>query len=1175
MPTKSEIQQSIIALEAQRAILGDVVVNAALTGLQAQLAQLNNQQRKQVTVLFASLPDFATFAEFMDVEDVESFLIALWQHLDPIIVNHNGYVDKHMEGTLMAVWGMRAVAEDDPEQAARAAVKLQHLFNSLYPTYSGLAIAIHTGSALLSSLGTDENQTVMGDTINTVGLLAEKTPPNHIIITQDTARHLPHYIQLSDHPPLTIKGKQDPINVYTLNAIQPRSLWPQHWQVANISTPFVGRITEQEKLYQSWLTTQQNAITAQLLLIGTAGMGKSRLLHQFTTTIQQKFTNPLLLMGQAQPRTQTTPYSLWRSFFTFYAHILDTDTPDTIAHKLTQALHYYLPDQTEMKAYLLGTLLGYNLPKSLHLEELHDDPEQLRNRSLLYLTQFLTAITYHRPTIIILEDIHWADQHSLDTLTEIINRLPQLPLLIILSARPHYLETHPQSDHKDSILNLSPLSLTDHQQLLTAILHKLDTIPSNLTQLLYQRSAGNPYYLEELLKMLIDEGILITQTPNWQFAADKFDTHKIPTTLIGLLQASLDRLTPAEKETLQQAAVIGTTFWDKTLAHLSPLQLTTTNQTPPKLQHILDSLILKDFITLQSPSSFENTQQFSFKHALFRDITYDTVLKKERAQYHQKVANWLSQQLTANKRHDDFASFTAQHYLLGQNYNEAQTWYQYALQQAMERFAHEEALQLIHEILSILDETDYHTRYQLYLQSEHIYSLQANRTAQAHILDQLASIIPHLDNQAHLELLLRRATMLIMRSDYSQALTYLHQAIDLATTDQTFDKKAQAYQLWGSMLRMQGQYHLAIEKLSTGLSIAQTNNFSSIEATCLLRLGQTNRQLTNYPQAQQFYQQALTIFQTLKHRKGESQCLNSLGIVALYLGNFDSAQNYYQQSLEIARYIGDRHSESICLNNLGIISYDMNAYDSARTYYQKSLAIKQAHGDRRGSCLTLINIGLIFYQEGNHQVAQQHLNQALAISQQIGERWGESNCLNKLGMFAIDQQNYSAARNYLQQSLAIAEDIGDREGKAVALRELASLYDYQNDITTSKQLYLQALTLHQELNQPHYIIEAQAGVALAYLKENNLPQSLELLPTLLTYLEQYPELTGLTHPYRLYKVVILILQKTDKQKALAWTQTAYHQLQQKMSKFPNSNEQQFFNNIADHRDILSLYHQSQ
>ena len=1080
MSTEREsLVQAIAALEGQRDALGDVVVDASVAALKRELAAIEStpspesqEQRKQITVLFADVSGFTAMSETMDAEDVQETMNALWQQVDGAILEHNGRIDKHIGDAVMALWGTEEAREDDPEQAIRAALVMQsavHTFANERQVPLKMRIGLNTGNVLLGEVGTTAEFTAMGDTVNTASRLEHAAPVGGILIGQDTYRHVRGIFNVEAREPLVVKGKSEPLLAYIVIGAKPRAFRLGTRGIEGIETKTIGRDSELQQLQSLYETAVRNHQTTVVTIAGEAGVGKSRLLYEFEKWLELRREQIRYFKGRASQQTQGIPHYLLRNMLADRFQILDSDPLAAVRQKFVVGLAEFLPQDSEMKAHILGTWLGYDFSESPHLRLIQDDPEQIKDRATLYLAQSFTAIGERQPIVVFLEDIHWADGGSLDTVVDLARRRPYLPLLVVCLARPSLYERRPQWEAGLPVhtrLELASLTEADTRALVAEILRRVDPLPERLLGLISSRAEGNPFYAEELVKMLIDDGVIVTGTERWQVVPEQLLKFNVPPTLTGVLQARLDKLAPEEKQALQQASVIGRVFWDKALATLRA-----------EAYKALPVLQAKEFIFPQADSAFAGTEAYIFKHTLLRDVAYESVLKRLRRQYHALVADWLVGAAEDNGRSDEYAALIGVHYQLAEKYMLAALWYGRVGQQATATFAHKEAIHYLTLALQFTPNNDRITQFSLLEAREKAYDYQGNREAQRQDLERLAALSGYLNVIEQAAVSLRQAHYADVTSDYAQAIFHAQAVIELGQSESDMGLEAAGQAAWGSALWQQGHYSQAQSHFQTGLQLAKM----------------------------------------VGDEKQVAYCLHGLGIVADLQGDYAAARIYYEQALAIRREIGDRHGEGASLNGLGIVVGIQGDHTAAKGYFEEALAISQEIGNRyrEGACLN--NLGFEASNQGDYATAKRYFEQSLAIWREIGDRYREGACLNNLGFIASSQEDHTSAKGYFKQSLAISQEIGNRWAEGISLHELGAIGLSQANLSSAESFYQQALAIRQELNQTHYLVEDWAGLAKVKLALGDQESAHQYGLEVVNYLkENNSHLDGSENPMRVF-----------------------------------------------------------
>ena len=570
MTERKQLKQAIAALEAQRNILGDAVIDAALGPIRQQLTTIERteqttpfafeSERKLVTVMFADITGFTPLSEELDPEGVRELVNACFDYLVPVIEKYKGTVEKFIGDEIMAIFGVPLVHENDPERALRAGLEMMDelaVFSNTHNVDMGLHIGISTGLVIVGGIGLEGQQQygVMGDAVKLAAQLVDIAEQGDIFVGPDTFRLSEH---LFDFLPLGfILGKDKAVSVqtYKLLRAKPCKYNLGLGEIHGIKTRMIGRDKELITLQVRLNDAIVGRNTTLLTVIGNAGVGKSRLLYEFENWLGSQPGEIIYFKGRCSQQRQKVANSLIRDLIAYRFGISESDPIEILHGKLETGVTELLLEDGEIKSHFLGAWLGYDYSHSTHIRALRGDVEQLHNRALRYLGQLFVALTAKAPVVVLLEDLHWADKGSLNTILKLCERNPNLQLFILCLARPGLLtkkldwgsgllETHFQQ------IDLHPLPASDVRALLVEIFQKVVEVPSSLIEFVVSRAEGNPYYVEELTQMLIDQKVVCTTSERWQVRLDKLAEIHVPATLTAILQARLDRLPPLQKQAL-------------------------------------------------------------------------------------------------------------------------------------------------------------------------------------------------------------------------------------------------------------------------------------------------------------------------------------------------------------------------------------------------------------------------------------------------------------------------------------------------------------------------------------------------------------------------------------------------------------------------------------------------
>lgn len=993
-----KLEQTMIALEAQRAILGDAVVETTLDSLREKINALRSapeplldgaedtQQRKIITVLFADIVGLSGWSD-ADIEDLRDSMRALWERLDSTILKYGGHIDKHIGNGVMALWGAEKVSEDDPEQAIQAALAMRTAFDDFYNASllknmsvpspeMHLRIGINTGPAVVGLVGMTGEFTALGDTVNLAARLNQAAYPGDILVGHDTYRLVRGVFDVEAQPLLTVKGKSEPVQTYIVLQIKPRAFRLQSQGVEGIETPLIARETEIKEFQAAFTALFENNEAHFITVFGDLGLGKSRLLYEFIKWGDSRSEDWWLFQARSSASQTNSPYGLLRELFAFRFEIQDSDSLATVHQKMESGFAEFMPYDagSQEKAHVVGQLMGYDFSNSPYLRGLLQDPRQMRSLGFNYLTRFFIAATQRFPVIFLLDDIHWADSASLDALLHVFGNIPaQTPLLTLCTARPTLTERYPNwaSGLPGAIqLELNPLSRDDCRALVEGILQKAESLPAALRELVVGGADGNPFYVEELIKVLIDGKVIQPGEEIWKIDLTHLETISIPPTLAGVLQARLDRLDSLERTALQRASVVGRVFWNTAIEAISPdFQLE-----PGRLQASLAVLHAKELIFPNAVSTFSDTQEYSFKHALLREVTYETVLKRQRTQYHARVAEWLS--AASGERRGEYLPVIADHF---------------------ER---------------------------------------AGDTAKA------ASALTEAGEQA------------LGVSAFNDAFRFFQRALSLLPPETKRDETHLNLKL-GETLFRSGDLSNALRYSEVALSKARALTGGDFLASILCQIGQINAEIGNYALAEKIFSEALPIARGngLLNRGTLARILYGLGNVYWRLGNLEKARNFCAESRDLSESIGDSNTLLLALNRLGVLSGLMGDPAGEERHYQQVLALATAVGNRERAGVALNNLGALADEQGDLSKAQDFYLQAMALVREIGAQQSLALYLTNLAHSEIRLGDLEQAQFHLREGLALAYRLNVGPWSLTAVLFFARLEAARGNIALALELF--------------------------------------------------------------------------------------------------------------------------
>ena len=603
------------------------------------------EERKVVSVVFADLVGSTARAERLDPEDVRAVLAPYHDRLRIELERFGGTVEKFIGDAVVGVFGAPVAHEDDPERAVRAALAIQQAIAELNEADEQLdlevRIGVNTGEALVSLGARPEigEAMVTGDVMNTAARLQSAAPPGGVLVSDATYRATSRTIEYAETDSIAAKGKTEPVAAWL--AVSPRARFG-----VDVFQPgraaLVGRERELELVATALERVRAERQPQLVTLVGVPGIGKSRLISELAAVVEDDPDLIVWRQGRSLPYGQGIAFWAVGEIVKSQAGILESDDAANAGVKLAAALDGLLEgSEAEWVERHLRPLVGLAGGSAAGQDQQAEVFAAWR--------RFFEALAGTSPTVLVFEDLQWADDGVLDFVDGLVDRVPGVPLLVVCSARPELLERRPGwggGKRNALTVSLSPLTEEDTARLVADLLDQR-LLPAEEQALLLQRAEGNPLYAEEYARMLAEGDLRLAE---------------VPETLHGLVAARIDALPGEEKMLLQQAAVLGKVFWTDALAALAEID-------DWRLDELLHALERKEFVRREQRSAVALAKQYVFVHALVRDGAYGQMPRAVRATAHERAADWIES--LPDDREEERAEVLAHHLVQAVEYGRA------------------------------------------------------------------------------------------------------------------------------------------------------------------------------------------------------------------------------------------------------------------------------------------------------------------------------------------------------------------------------------------------------------------------------------------------------------------------------------------------------------------------
>jgi class 3 adenylate cyclase/tetratricopeptide (TPR) repeat protein len=847
--------------------------------LAEQLVPSAQEERKVVTVLFCDLVGFTARAEQLDPEEVRAVLRPYHDRVRAELERHGGTVEKFIGDAVMALFGAPTAHEDDPERAVRAALAIRD-----FALEEGLElrIGVTTGEALVALVArTAEGEGMAsGDVVNTAARLQTAAPVNGILADETTYRATRHTIDFDAAEPVEAKGKADPIAVWAAASARSRfGVDVTH----HARTELVGRERELAALRDAFERARHERTPQLLTLVAVPGMGKSRLVYELQKIVDADPELVTWRQGRCLAYGDGVAFWALAEVVKAQAGILEQDTEGEAAAKLHAAVIDAIADEKDARwvESHLRPLAGLETEIGLGGDR--------RGEAFAAWRRFVEALAEQRPLVLVLEDLHWADDGLLDFVDELVDWLSGVPLLVLGSARPELLERRPGwggGKLNALTLGLSPLSQEQTALLISHVLER-SLLPAEIQQALLERAEGNPLYAEQFAQLYLERG--------------SAEDLPLPETLQGIVAARLDGLSAGEKTVLQDASLLGKVFWTGAL-----------RRDAVEATSLLHGLERKGFLTRQRRSSLEGEGEWAFAHMLLRDVAYGQIPRAERAQKHRDAAEWIE----GLGRPEDHAELLA--------------------------FHRRSALELARSSGQKTDDLEILARLAFRAAGERAFSVNSYRAAASYYREAL-DLCPEGDTERP-ELLYLLADALYVAADES-AMSALEQARDALLVADDREQAAEAELSISRLWWHRGQRDESGAHESRAEELAGPER-SPARARLLANIARTRSIAGERENGLRLAQDALEMAESLGLDELRAHALTTISLAKMYLDDPSGVEDG-ERALEIALAINSPQAGAIA-NNIAVNAFVEFDFHRAGELFAEGLQIAERFGDASG-----------------------------------------------------------------------------------------------------------------------------------------------------------------------------------------------------------------------------------
>lgn len=1003
-------------------------------------------ERRQVTMLFADVTDSTKIGERLDPEEVIDLMNQAFELLCKPVYRYEGLVARLMGDGILAFFGAPVAHENDPERAVRTALDIQEGVKNYAQELKQkkgidfeVRVGINTGIVVVGDVGSDLRMeyTVMGNAVNIAKRMESAARPGGILISENTYRFVKPIFEFIDIGAIQVKGISEPIEAYEVVGLKPERGELRGLALEGIKSKLVGRDQELSKLKAVFneLCAGKGQIVS---LIGEMGLGKSRLMAEFKKhTIQNSQKDIIWLEGRAY--SYTTAISYW-IILEIIRSILEVtaETPEAeVRRKLKEKVEELLPNNWDEVLPYLGNLLSLKLERELEAKVKYLDAEALRRQIFYSVKELFTKLAEQKPLILIFEDLHWSDRASIELIEQLMSAADVAPIMLCGVFRPlrselcwrFKIKAEIDFPYRYTEVILAPLPEKDGQKLLANLL-QIEGLPENFKAQILNKADGNPFFVEEMIRSLIDSGLLLQEAGRWKLTGE-VDKITVPNSLQAVIQSRIDQLEEEAKRILQMASVIGRVFLYRVLDYIA--------QSEQQLQAAFSKLQRVELIRERNRIP---ELEYIFKHALTQEVAYENLLLKRRQEYHRRVGECLERIYGNNL--DGYYEILAHHYKLGEVWEKALEYNIKAGEKSKRIYANQEAVKYYTQAIEI----------------SRLYNLSLN---------DLPTILAN------------RGEIYITIGDYNNSERDYQDMISIAQSIGDRNKEGTAYIGLGQVRRLKGKIQEAMDYFKRAYELGQETSDKRIQASSLCRIAALQVNTGSLAQALEASKLAYELSLELPDKGLMRESLTQIGLVNSVKGDFNEALGSLETALKIAKENEDRAGEAAILNNIGIIHFRTGKYDEAVKFVEAYLKVSREIGNKPAMLGALNNVSYGYMLKGAYDKCLRNTIEALEIAKQMSDKRLIAISSTNVGEAHQVIGNIENAIKYHQEALAINKELGFNNNMAEVLVALGLDYMQQEQYDRALEAFNEAYALAEKIGYNEYKVKALLGIAEVYL----------------------------------------------------------------------------------------------
>jgi predicted ATPase/class 3 adenylate cyclase len=1011
-------------------------------------------ERKFATILFADVARSTSIAEQLDPEDWALVMNGAFGFMNAAVSHYGGTVSRLMGDAVLALFGAPIAHEDDAERAVLAGLEIQEMgmayarqIKAKYGFDFDLRVGINTGTAVLAFVGdaVKTEYTAMGDAANVAARLQSMAEPGTVLISAETYRLVHTLFDFRPRGAIEMKGKLAPVDSYEVIAV--KAVPGRARGLEGLESPLVGRDRE-IGILRDRLAALEKGIGGVVAVIGEAGLGKSRLVAELRN-LRDALPAGRIHWHEARALSygMSIPYYPWRTLGRQIIGAMESDAAPVVREKLGAFVERLGLRQSDIPFY--ETMLAVETEESRRALAGFAGDAIVNGVASSVVNCVKAAIRADggvNPYVLVMEDLHWADSATLELIAQVATLSSFEPLLIVCVLRPD--RRAPSWQLVDRLqaslgsaferIDLEPLDASASRELLENLL-QIEDLPELIRGQILERSEGNPFYLEEVLRSLIDAGQVVKVAGHWR-ATSAIVEAKIPETLAGVLSSRIDRLPEATKRVAQTAAVIGRVFQHRVLE-------TVCLAAPPqeRVEHVEPHIATLSYEQLVRERARDPEREYIFKHALTCEAAYGLLLRSRRKDLHARAGAAL-ETLFADRR-DEFAGMLAHHFAEADDLDKALAYSLKAAANARRLFAVREELEHRERILSIIDRKP-DTPAGVMIDAVHQWTFVKHRIASYEgVIERLEAAISaarEINDPRRLALALSWLANTHMVLGFpSRGVPAMIESQALAA-DLGDDQLLLLPLFFGTWSVVDRDPAAAVEQLRDVIDLAQKHDVVDVEGHAMAYRAIALARIGDFAAAHAQIDEALDVLKRTAAPVKKADIEIAVGMAYHDMGELDEGLRHAQEGAELAQRANGL--ECACAGHLGVgrVQLDRHQLDEAVNEFSQSLALSQISGFEGFTNFIHGGLAMAQFEQGS-TAAVERLRAALENARSLGDEYAAAvmsqqlaRALIKLGLFDEAQANLDTAlhyyrsasmRPYIANALEIAAEISDKSGK--------------------------------------------------------------------------------------------------------------------------------------------------